>query len=92
MASNFWDASSWGQLIILNKTTNLSPATAFDCLCPADPIHWPVTLLLNRTSPNILSLCKFMFSTSLHPLAFGALKENLGGPLGEPWWGLIILI
>ena len=44
-------------------------APAPNCLCSAGPTPWSVTLLLNRTSCNILMpLCKVMFPGSLHPL------------------------
>ena len=47
---------------------NLFPAPAPNCLCPTGPTSWSVTLFSNRTSPNILPLCKIMFPGSLHPL------------------------
>ena len=58
----------WSCSIILNRTRNLFPAPAPNCLCPAGATSWSVTLLLNKTSPNILPLCKVMFPGSLHSL------------------------
>ena len=43
-----------------------------DCICPAHLTFWPVTLFLNRTSPNILPLCKVLFPGSNHPLTGSA--------------------
>ena len=43
------------------------PAPAPDCLCQAGLPTWSVTPLMNRTSPNILLLCKVLFPGSLHP-------------------------
>ena len=45
-----------------------APAPALNCLCPAGQTSWSVFLLLNRTSPNILPVCKVTFLGSLHPL------------------------
>ena len=54
--------------IFLDKTWNIFPAPAPNCLCPAGPTSLSDTLLSNRTSPNILPLCKVRFPGSLHPL------------------------
>ena len=60
--------NSWSCSIILNRTRNLFPAPAPDCLCLAGLPSWSGTLFLNRTSENILPLCKVLFPGSLHPL------------------------
>ena len=65
---HYFNASSWSCSIILNKTRNPYAAPAPTCLCQAGPTPWSDTLLLNRTSPNILPLCKIMLPGSLHPL------------------------
>ena len=70
-------ASSWSCSIIFNRTRNPYPATAPDCPCQAGPTPWSVTLLVNRTSPNILPLCKVMFPGSLHPLGSDPLQCNV---------------
>ena len=49
-------------------TRNLFPAPAPDCLCPAGPTPWSVTLILNRNSSNIMPLCKVMFPSSIQSL------------------------
>ena len=59
-------------LVLLNyseQDQESLPAPAPDCLCQADLPSWSVTPLMNRTSPNILLLCKVLFPGSLHPLA-----------------------
>ena len=58
-------------LVLLNyseQDQESLPAPAPDCLCQADLPSWSVTPLMNRTSPNILLLCKVLFPGSLHPL------------------------
>ena len=60
--------NSWSSSTILNRTSNIFPAPAPDCHYPAGLTSWSVTILLNRTSPNILPLCKVIFPGSLHPL------------------------
>ena len=67
MSFHYFFTNSWSCSIILNRTRNILPAPAPDCLCPAGLPSWSVTFLLNRTSPNILPLCKVMFPGSLHP-------------------------
>ena len=68
MTFHYFFTNSWSCSIILNRTRNILPAPAPDCLCPAGLPSWSVTFLLNRTSPNILPLCKVMFPGSLLPL------------------------
>ena len=52
----------------MNRTRNFFCAPAPYCLCPEALPSWSVTLLMNRTSPYILPLCKVLFPGSLHPL------------------------
>ena len=68
MPFNYLDDGSWSCLIILNRTRNLSPAPASNCLCTAGPTPWSLTLLLNKTISNILPLYKIILPGCLHPL------------------------
>ena len=62
--SHYFHVSSWSCLIILNRTRDLFPSLAPDCLCPASLTRWSITLLLNKASPNSLP---FVNSCSLVP-------------------------
>ena len=48
--------------IVFSRTT---PSPSPNCLCPAGPTSWSVTLRLKRTNSNILPLCKVMLPGSL---------------------------
>ena len=61
---NYFYASFLSCFTFLNRTRNLYPAPASDCLCPEGPTPWSFILLFNRTNPNILLSVK---SCSLFP-------------------------
>ena len=68
MTFTYCFTKSWYCLIILNRTRNFFPAPAPNCICPAGLPSWSVTIILNRTSPYILPLCKVLFPGSHLPL------------------------
>ena len=75
-------------LVLLNyseQDQESLPAPAPYCLCQAGLPSWSVTPLMNRTSPNILILCKVLFPGSLHPLAIGPFYAEKLDKLAPLW-------